>query len=730
MSTTTAPDLSFAELDLPAFLLETLEKVGYEKPSPIQQATIPALLQGRDIVGMAQTGTGKTAAFALPVLAHIDVSNPATQALVLCPTRELAIQVAEAFQTYAQGIRGFHVLPVYGGQDMGRQLQALRRGAHVVVGTPGRLLDHLNRRTLDLSTLKTLVLDEADEMLRMGFIDDVELILQKTPKSRQVALFSATMPAQIRNVAEKYLNNPQEVKIKTATSTNADIEQFYWLVQGTNKLDALTRMLEVEDFDGMIVFVRTKNSTVELADKLSARGFSASALNGDMNQQLRSRTVEQLKNGQLDIVVATDVAARGLDVERITHVMNYDIPYDNEAYVHRIGRTGRAGRSGKAILFVAPREQRMLQSIERTTRMKIERMDLPTRADLIMKRSQQFKDEVVTALANDKLDFFHSLIADLCQEQGRSAEDVAAAMAWLLQKDRPLEPAMKGSDATESGYGKAGAEKRTPAGKTSPGRDRPARANVRTERSEGSDSAEVIEHAPPRKTRSMPPVGGDEAFAAERPVRKRRDERVIDDGDEVGMDRFRIQVGHEHGVTPREIVGAIANEGGIEGRYIGRIQIYDNYSTIDLPEGMPDDILQTLQRTRVCNQSLDMQRMSAAEAAAERAATPSRPRRPAGSRPDAGRSDAPRSEAPRFDRKQSSGADRPQRDDRAQRDDSAKRATRRERTAGEAKVLGPRKPRKFAADGGAAAVKEKKRSGAKKRLDKDKGKRRNPSKKV
>lgn len=730
MSTTTAPDLSFAELDLPAFLLETLEKVGYEKPSPIQQATIPALLQGRDIVGMAQTGTGKTAAFALPVLAHIDVSNPATQALVLCPTRELAIQVAEAFQTYAQGIRGFHVLPVYGGQDMGRQLQALRRGAHVVVGTPGRLLDHLNRRTLDLSTLKTLVLDEADEMLRMGFIDDVELILQKTPKSRQVALFSATMPAQIRNVAEKYLNNPQEVKIKTATSTNADIEQFYWLVQGTNKLDALTRMLEVEDFDGMIVFVRTKNSTVELADKLSARGFSASALNGDMNQQLRSRTVEQLKNGQLDIVVATDVAARGLDVERITHVMNYDIPYDNEAYVHRIGRTGRAGRSGKAILFVAPREQRMLQSIERTTRMKIERMDLPTRADLIMKRSQQFKDEVITALANDKLDFFHSLIADLCQEQGRSAEDVAAAMAWLLQKDRPLEPAMKGSDATESGYGKAGAEKRAPAGKTSPGRDRPARANVRTERSEGSDSAEVIEHAPPRKTRSMPPVGGDEAFAAERPVRKRRDERVIDDGDEVGMDRFRIQVGHEHGVTPREIVGAIANEGGIEGRYIGRIQIYDNYSTIDLPEGMPDDILQTLQRTRVCNQSLDMQRMSAAEAAAERAATPSRPRRPAGSRPDAGRSDAPRSEAPRFDRKQSSGADRPQRDDRAQRDDSPKRATRRERTAGEAKVLGPRKPRKFAADGGAAAVKEKKRSGAKKRLDKDKGKRRNPSKKV
>jgi ATP-dependent RNA helicase DeaD len=369
--------------------------------------------------------------------------NPATQALVLCPTRELAIQVAEAFQTYAEGLKGFHVLPIYGGQDMSRQLQALRRGVHVVVGTPGRLLDHLSRRSMDLRNINTLVLDEADEMLRMGFIDDVELILQQTPSTRQVALFSATMPQAIRNVADKYLKNPQEVRIKTATSTNADIEQFYWLVQGTNKLDALTRMLEVEEFEGMIVFVRTKNSTVELAEKLNARGFSAAPLNGDMNQQLRSRTVEQLKNGQLDILVATDVAARGLDVERITHVMNYDIPYDNEAYVHRIGRTGRAGRSGKAILFVAPREQRMLQSIERTTRKKIERMDLPTRGDLILKRSQQFKQTIANALEQDNLDFFHVLTADLCQEHGCSLEDAAAAMAFLLQKDRPLEPMFK-----------------------------------------------------------------------------------------------------------------------------------------------------------------------------------------------------------------------------------------------------------------------------------------------
>jgi len=607
MSTPPVQDLSFAELDLPAFLLETLNKVGYEKPSPIQQATIPALLQGSDIVGMAQTGTGKTAAFALPILARIDVSNPRTQALVLCPTRELAIQVAEAFQTYAEGMRGFHVLPVYGGQEMSRQLQALRRGAHVVVGTPGRLLDHLNRRSLDLSTLNTLVLDEGDEMLRMGFIDDVELILQKTPSSRQVALFSATMPPAIRSVAEKYLRDPIEVRIKTATSTNDDIEQFYWLVQGTNKLDALTRMLEVEEFDGMIIFVRTKNSTQELADKLSARGFSAAALNGDMNQQLRIRTIEQLKNGQLDIVVATDVAARGLDVERISHVMNYDIPYDNEAYVHRIGRTGRAGRSGKAILFVAPREQRMLQSIERTTRKKITRMELPTRGELILLRSQQFKDSIGAALQNDNLNFFRALAADLCQEQGCSMEDAAAAMAWLLQKDRPLEPLFKEVDAGKSGYGtKAGAEKIL---------------------REKSAAERPTPEKPARKVKSVPPTHGSALSAitnefvgdpsSERPARKRSDEREFDDGEDLPMERFRIQVGHEHGVTPREIVGAIANEGGIEGRYIGRIQIYDDHTTIDLPKGMPDDVFQILSRTRVCSQSLAIQRMTAAEAASE-----------------------------------------------------------------------------------------------------------------
>jgi ATP-dependent RNA helicase DeaD len=671
MSTTPTPDLSFTELKLPAFLLETLSKVGYEKPSPIQQETIPALLDGHDIVGMAQTGTGKTAAFALPILAKIDVNNPNTQALVLCPTRELAIQVAEAFQTYAEGIRGFHVLPVYGGQEMGRQLQALRRGVHVVVGTPGRLLDHLNRRSLNLSTIKTLVLDEADEMLRMGFIDDVELILQQTSSDRQVALFSATMPAQIRHVAEKYLRNPIEVKIKTATSTNADIEQLYWLVQGTNKLDALTRMLEVEEFDGMLIFVRTKNSTQELADKLSARGFSAAALNGDMNQQLRIRTIEQLKNGQLDIVVATDVAARGLDVERISHVVNYDIPYDNEAYVHRIGRTGRAGRSGKAILFVAPREQRMLQSIERTTRKKIERMELPTRSELIQHRSQQFKNTIAAALENGNQEFFRVLLAEFCHEHECSIEDASAAMAYLLQKDRPLEPSVKDVVPLESGYGKAPAASARAATTTT--------TKVRAPRREVSESLQAEEQPAPRPARSKPPMHDahprltqEDIFAEEFAMAEREDKprkprarTQTEDGEDVAMERFRIQVGHEHGVTPREIVGAIANEGGIEGRYIGRINIYDAYTTIDLPEGMPEDVFKTLSRTRVCNQPLAIEKMSKQDAAEEARTSPRGPRAPRApvdrerserSAPDRSSRDRPSSARPSSDR---ASSDRP-----------------------------------------------------------------------
>ena len=619
MSSSTRPELSFAELDLPQFLQETLSKVGYERPSPIQQATIPVLLQGKDVVGMAQTGTGKTAAFALPILAKIDLSQARTQALVLCPTRELAIQVAEAFQTYAAGMRGFHVLPIYGGGDMGRQLQGLRRGAHVVVGTPGRLLDHLNRKTIDLSQLNTLVLDEADEMLRMGFIDDVEAILENTPKTRQVALFSATMPPPIRAVAEKYLQQPQEIRIQSAITTNEDIEQFYWLVQGTSKLDALTRILEVEEFDAMLIFVRTKTSTVDLAEKLSARGFAASPLNGDMNQAIRTRTVEQLKNGQLDILVATDVAARGLDVERLSHVMNYDIPYDDEAYVHRIGRTGRAGRSGKAILFVAPRERRLLQSIERTTRKKITQMQLPTRGELIEKRSSAFKEGIADTIRNGKLDFFHALVADLVREHECTPEHVAAAMAYLLQRDRPLEPEFD-AEVPRSEPSRPGRPAARPAPASAP---RPMQADLLDD----FDS-----DARPAKRSHAERVPADTLFEQilaeevpdfeERPRRAPREEREprehvqrhnpaddfkarpLRDYPDISMERFRIHVGHKDGVTPREVLGAIANEAEIEGRYIGHIRIYDDYSTVDLPAGMPKEVMQILQKTHVCRKPL------------------------------------------------------------------------------------------------------------------------------
>ena len=655
MSSSTRPELSFAELDLPQFLQDTLSKVGYEKPSPIQQATIPVLLQGKDVVGMAQTGTGKTAAFALPILAKIDLTQARTQALVLCPTRELAIQVAEAFQTYAAGMRGFHVLPIYGGQEMGRQLTGLRRGAHVVVGTPGRLLDHLNRKTIDLSQLNTLVLDEADEMLRMGFIDDVEAILENTPKTRQVALFSATMPAPIRSVAEKYLNDPQEIRIQSAISTNEDIEQFYWLVQGTSKLDALTRILEVEDFDAMLIFVRTKTSTVDLAEKLSARGFAASPLNGDMNQAIRTRTVEQLKNGQLDILVATDVAARGLDVDRLSHVMNYDIPYDDEAYVHRIGRTGRAGRSGKAILFVAPRERRLLQSIEKTTRKKITQMELPTRGELIEKRSNAFKEGIADTIRDGKLDFFHKLVSDLVREHECTPEHVAAAMAYLLQKDRPLEPATGGdmprSDREGFSYGeprgRSESTPRRPREESAPRAERSASSTAprsfeeraqapRAERAPRPAAAPVDDEfeddlRPPKRSNAER-VPADTLFEQilaeevpdfeERPRRAPREEREprehvqrhnpaedgkarpLRDYPDISMERFRIHVGHKDGVTPREVLGAIANEAEIEGRYIGHIRIYDDYSTVDLPSGMPKEVMQILQKTHVCRKPL------------------------------------------------------------------------------------------------------------------------------
>ncbi len=540
---------SFSELALSAPILQALQDVGYEAPSPIQAASIPPLLEGRDILGQAQTGTGKTAAFALPILSRVDVTQKHPQVLVLAPTRELAIQVCEAFQAYARHMKGFHILPVYGGQSMSTQLRQLSRGVHIVVGTPGRVMDHIRRGTLDLGKLQALVLDEADEMLKMGFVDDVEWIMEQSPDNRQVALFSATMPREVRKIAQHHLKDPVEIKIQSKTSTVSTISQKYWQVTGTHKLDALTRILEVEDFDAMIIFVRTKTATVELAEKLEARGYASGALNGDMNQASREQTVARLKNGKIDIVIATDVAARGLDVSRITHVLNYDIPYDAEAYVHRIGRTGRAGRTGTAILFVAPREKRMLRTIERATRQEITPMKLPTREDVADRRVAQFKQQISDAIESQELGFFEEVVEQYQQEHNVSASEVAAALAYIVQKERPLVP--KISD--------------TPAPLETARRDRKDKKPRRDPRDSGSQ---------------RPP--------------------------EAGMVRYRIAVGRDHGAQPKNIVGAIANEAGLDSRHIGHIKLHDSFSTVDLPEGMPGDILQHLRNVRVCHQKLNI----------------------------------------------------------------------------------------------------------------------------
>jgi ATP-dependent RNA helicase DeaD len=431
---------TFAELDLAEAIQKVVNEVGYETPSPIQAQSIPPLLAGRDLLGQAQTGTGKTAAFALPLLSRLDLTLRSPQILVLTPTRELALQVAEAMQTYARHLPGFQVLPVYGGQNMGQQLRQLQRGVHAVVGTPGRVQDHLNRGTLKLDKLTCVVLDEADEMLRMGFVDEVEEILRHTPTGRQTALFSATMPKEVLLVARRHLNDPVEIRIKTKTATVAAITQRYWQVKGLHKLDALTRILDAEDIDAMLIFVRTKVATVELVEKLEARGFPSAPLNGDMTQALREKTIERLKNGSLDIVVATDVAARGLDVKRISHVVNYDIPTDTEAYVHRIGRTGRAGREGKAILFVAPRERRMLAAIEQATRQPITQMNLPTRKDISDRRIGLFKELIAEAMESQDLEFFEELIDSYQSEYDVGLRRIAATLAYLAQKDRPLQP--------------------------------------------------------------------------------------------------------------------------------------------------------------------------------------------------------------------------------------------------------------------------------------------------
>ncbi len=427
--TSTSEAVPFSDLGLSETVLRAVKAIGYESASPIQAATIPAMLEGADILGQAQTGTGKTAAFALPILSQLDMKKHAPQALVLVPTRELAIQVSEAFQKYAAGQPGFHVLPIYGGQSYVPQLNALKRGPQVIVGTPGRIIDHLDRRTLKLDSIRVVVLDEADEMLAMGFADAMEAILSQTPAEKQVALFSATMAPNIRRIAQTHLKNPREVVIKGKTGTAANIRQTYWMVSGLHKLDALTRIVETADFDGMLVFVRTKQSTVDLAERLQARGFAAAALNGDFQQSVREKTVEQLKNGKIDILVATDVAARGLDVKRITHVVNFDVPYDTESYVHRIGRTGRAGRSGEAILFVAPRERNLLRLIERHTRQTIEPLSLPTVDDVNTRRLAKFKARIGEALAASPTDFFRKAVQEVAVETG--ADLLSMRPRWL-----------------------------------------------------------------------------------------------------------------------------------------------------------------------------------------------------------------------------------------------------------------------------------------------------------
>ena len=551
----------FGQLGLSPAIAQSVADLGYETPTAVQLECIPHLLEGRDLLGQAQTGTGKTAAFALPLLSRIDAQAKLPQVLVLTPTRELALQVAEAFQRYAQHMRHFQVIPIYGGQSYGLQVRQLSRSPQVIVGTPGRVMDHMRRGTLSLDGIKTLVLDEADEMLNMGFAEDIDWIFENAPDQRQVALFSATMPQAIRKVARERLSDPVEIRVAAQFETVDTIDQHHCVVTRVHKLDALTRLLEMEQFDAMLIFVRTKIGTTELADKLKAHGFAAEPLNGDMNQEMRERTVDRLKKGQLDILVATDVAARGLDVERISHVVNYDIPTDPPAYVHRIGRTGRAGRSGRAILLVEPRERGLLRAIERTIRRSIPAMDPPSAAQLSESRIDRFTEQVRKTLSEQDLDFFYRLIARLNKDQEMDLMDIAAALTYLLQRERPL------------------------------------------------DVKEELER-PPRRERPFERGGGrgqsrgrhqdrDGQREEQRPRRERRN-----DENQVDMTSYRIEVGHNDGATPREIVGAIANEAGIQGRYIGRIDIRNDHSVVDLPEGMPRDVFQHLKRVYVRGKAL------------------------------------------------------------------------------------------------------------------------------
>ncbi|MCC8909274.1 DEAD/DEAH box helicase [Curtobacterium sp. GD1] len=550
------PVVTFADLGLSDAVLKAVKDIGYETPSAIQEATIPTLLEGRDVVGLAQTGTGKTAAFALPILSRMEAGSKVPQALVLSPTRELALQVCEAFEQFASHMKHVHVLPVYGGQAYGVQLSALRRGVDVVVGTPGRIMDHIAKGTLDLSELKYLVLDEADEMLKMGFAEDVETILAETPDDKQVALFSATMPTQIRRISQQYLTDPAEITVKTKTKTAANITQRYLMVSYPQKVDALTRILEVEDFEGMIIFVRTKSETETLAEKLRARGYAAAAISGDVAQAQRERTVNQLKSGKLDILVATDVAARGLDVDRITHVVNYDIPVDIESYVHRIGRTGRAGRSGDSISFVTPRERRLLSAIERHTKQPLTQMQLPTIEDVNETRLTRFDDAITAALEQqDRITAFRDIIAHYVEHHDVPADDVAAALAVVAQGEDPLLLDPKADELRNRV-------------------DRDGRSSDRRDRDDDRGARGDRADRGPR--RSQP------------------------------MTAYRIEVGRRHRVEPRQIVGALANEGGLRRDDFGAIQIRPDFSIVELPADMDAGVLDRLTDTRISGKLIEI----------------------------------------------------------------------------------------------------------------------------
>lgn len=560
-------ETTFADLGLKAPILEALNDLGYEKPSPIQAECIPHLLNGRDVLGMAQTGSGKTAAFSLPLLQNLDPELKAPQILVLAPTRELAVQVAEAMTDFSKHMRGVNVVALYGGQRYDVQLRALRQGPQIVVGTPGRLLDHLKRGTLDLSKLSGLVLDEADEMLRMGFIEDVETIMAQIPEGHQTALFSATMPEAIRRITRRFMKEPQEVRIQSSVTTRPDISQSYWTVWGMRKNEALVRFTEAEDFDAAIIFVRTKNATLEVAEALERNGYNSAALNGDMNQALREQTLERLKDGRLDILIATDVAARGLDVERISLVVNYDIPMDSESYVHRIGRTGRAGRAGRALLFVENRERRLLRNIERTMKLTIPEVELPNAELLGKRRLEKFAAKVQQQLESSDLDQYRALLSKIqptAEGEELDLETLAAALLKMAQGERtlivppdaPMRPKREFRDRDDRG---------------------------------------------PRDRNDRGPRGDRE----DRPRRERRDV-----GD---MQLYRIEVGRDDGVEVRHIVGAIANEGDISSRYIGNIKLFASHSTIELPKGMPGEVLQHFTRTRILNKPMNMQLLGDAQ---------------------------------------------------------------------------------------------------------------------